>query len=234
MILRLRLLLVLLATSYTVLKAQQDTTYAEFDFQKSFAIYDLATQFNDPVIARMALYDILLMTDNQTAILDSLALNYFTSRRYISAALVAQENVKINKRNAMALEIGAVSFANIGAKEKALDFYEDLALLNDKIETHYQVAFLQFELKRYTEAKTTIDFMMNKKGLDTSKIVFPKVDNSSQEVSMKAALYNLNGLILEGKSQAKEAMEWYLKATQEQPGFELAQLNIKRVKDTMK
>jgi len=148
--------------------------------------------------------------------------------------LVAQENISLDKRNELALELGAASFSNIGAKQRALDFYEDLALINDKVETHFQVAQLQVDIKRFTEATTTINFLMTKKGIETSKLIYPKLDKSSQEVSMKAALMNLKGLIAEANGDNSKATEEFLAALKEEPSFEVAQLNIKRVRGTNK
>ncbi|WP_109830347.1 tetratricopeptide repeat protein [Reichenbachiella versicolor] len=216
-------------------KAEPDSTsFIDFDFNKNFGIYEIAKRFNDPAVARMALYNLLFITDNQVAILDSLAVNYFSSRNYISSALVAQENVELNSRNELALEIGAISFNNIGAKTKALEFYEDLALINDKVQTHFQVAQLQFELGRLNEAQTTAEFLSKKTGIEEAKLVYPKVDKSNQNVSMKAAIYNLQGLIAEKQEDANKATELFLKSLQEEPSFEVAQLNIKRIKEAKK
>ena len=57
------------------------------------------------------------------------------------------------------------------------------------------MAFLQYDLKRFTESLATIDILFTKAELDTTKVVFTDAQNKSKEYPMKVSVLNLKGLI---------------------------------------
>ncbi|PIB35661.1 hypothetical protein BFP72_09785 [Reichenbachiella sp. 5M10] len=206
-------------------------TYEDYQMRKYYSIYQLANKFNDPNVSHMALYEMLMLTSNQPAILDTLALSYFSRGQYASSALVAQENLLLNPNNPMALEVAAISFQNLGVLSKSLDNYESLFLKNDDSNTLYQVAFLQFQLKRFKEAQTSTELLLQRKNVDEIKLRFNKMDKTTQEVSMRAAVLNLQGLIAQENGDKEKAKKHFLEAAQASPGFELAQANLSKLKE---
>lgn len=202
--------------------------FVDVDIQKNATIYQLAMQFNDPSVARMALYNLLFYSNNQSAVLDSLAMVYYNLNQMPSVALVTKENLKINPDNQIALELGAIAFNQLGAKDQALDNYERLFLKNNNSHTLYQVAQMQFELKRYTEAKTSADILLKRTDIDELKVRFSKLDKSQQEVSMRAAALNLKGQITLAAGDVEGAKKLYLEALNAAPGFEVAQVNLSK------
>jgi len=190
-------------------------------------IYHLANQFNDPVVARMALYHILMFSPEKSKVLDSLALYYYNYQQWSSVALVSKENLKINPNNELALELTGVSFENLGLKDKAVEHYEKLFLKNDNSSILYKVAFLQYDLKRFKESATSIDILMKREDIDALTLVFPKQDKTQQEIIMRAALTNLMGLIAKGEGNITKAKEFFLEALKLAPGFEVAQINLR-------
>ena len=207
--------------------AQSDSTRSIGPDGMYVGIYHLANKFNDPAVARMALYHLLLFSSEKTKVLDSLALYYFDYQQWTSAALVSKENLKLNPDNLLALEITALAFEKIGIKDQSLDHYEKLFLKNNDSNVLYKMAFLQFNLSRLKESKASIEILMNRTELDSLVLVFPKVDKTQQEVSMKAALLNLKGLIAKEEGNIQKAKEYYLEALKASPGFEIAQINLK-------
>lgn len=203
-----------------------DTTQTDGFFNLYAGIYNLSTQFSDPAVTRMALYHLLMVAPNKTGILDSLALNYYDNQRWISVALVTKENLKINQDNELALELSALAYENLGIKDQALDQYETLFLKNDNTATLYRVAFLQYELKRYKESLASAEILLNRADIAEQKLYFPKLDKTQQEVTMKAALLNLKGLIAKSEGEVEKAKSFYLEALKESPGFEVAQKNL--------
>lgn len=215
--------------SYTASAQEADSlSFIDVDVRKNMAIYTLANQFNDPAVARMALYNILFFSNDQSAVLDSLALMYYDMNRLTSVALVTRENLKINPNNEVALELGAIALSQLGAKDQALDNYEKLFLKNNDSRTLYQVAFLQYELKRFEESATSVDILLKREDIDEMKMAFVKLDQTQQEVSMRAALLNLKGLLAQEKSDIEGAKSYFLEALKVAPGFEVAQANLSK------
>ncbi|NQZ77770.1 MAG: hypothetical protein HRT61_16945, partial [Ekhidna sp.] len=132
-----------------------------WEIRKQAFIYNTAMIFNDPVVARTALYSILATNPANVAIYDSLAILYFQANQTASAALAAQQALQIEPQDQFAMEIAAASLEKLGAKDKALDNYERLYLANQDINTLYKIAFLQMEVRRYAEADNTLDIIIN-------------------------------------------------------------------------
>lgn len=203
-------------------------SFIDVDVRKNMAIYTLASQFNDPAVARMALYNILFFSSDQTSVLDSLALMYYDMNRLTSVALVTRENLKINPNNEVALELGAIALSQLGAKDQALDNYEKLFLKNNDSRTLYQVAFLQYELKRFEESATSAEILLKRDDIDELKMSFVKLDQTQQQIPMRAALLNLKGLLAQEKSDIEGAKGFFLEALKVAPGFEVAQANLSK------
>ncbi|SMD39026.1 hypothetical protein SAMN04488029_4009 [Reichenbachiella faecimaris] len=218
----------ILQSNVTTAQSADSLNFIDVDVQKNIAIYQLATQFNDPPVARMALYNLLFYSNNQSAVLDSLAYMYYDLNQMPSVALVTRENLKINPDNQMALELGAIAFTQLGAKDQALSNYESLFLKNNDSRTLYQIAQMQFELKRYTETKTSVELLLKRADIDELKMVFSKLDQTQQEVTMRAAIFNLNGLLAQANGDIQKAKELFLEALKVAPGFELAQVNLSK------
>lgn len=192
-------------------------------------IFENATKFNDPVVARTALYNMLAMNPNNNDILDSLAVYYFEYGQYASAAIVSKEAQKRNPDNILAYEIAAISFESLQIKDRALTEYESLFLKNNNTFTLYKIAFLQYDLERFNEANTSADILLRRKEVAEQTIAFQKTDETQQEVPLSAALYNLKGIIAVQLDKPDEAEEMFNKALEVAPEFELAQINLKDV-----
>lgn len=219
-------------TRLSIAQEKKDSvSFAEVSFNKYANIYQLANQFNDKEVARMALYEMIMLSNNQTALLDTLALDYYSNGNVLSAVLVSKENLKINPNDVIALEICAIGFQRLGLLDKSLENYEKLYLKNNSSSPLYQMAFLQAELKRYKEASATIEILLLRSDIDDQMLTFNKADQSTQDVSMRAALLNLKGIIAKEAGDIESAKKLFLEAIQLAPGFELAQLNLKNTKE---
>lgn len=198
------------------------------DFMKrQKMIFEKATYYNDPVVARMALYNMISMNPSNDNLLDSLAVFYFDYGQYASAAIVSKELQTRNPDNILAYELAAASFESLNIKDRALDEYESLFLKNNNSFTLYKIAFLQFELERYNESLTSADILLRRKEAEEQKILFNKTDKTQQEVPMKAALFNLKGIIYKEQGETDKADDFFDQAIEVAPDFELAQLNKK-------
>jgi tetratricopeptide (TPR) repeat protein len=191
-------------------------------FQRQAFIYSMAKKYNDPDMAKSAIYNILSYNPRNVTLLDSLALLYFEYQQYASAALVSQDIVKINPKDMLANEIAALSFDNLGVKSKALPFYETLWLKDNNINILYRMAFIQYELNRLNEAITSADILLENEQTGKEAMVFPTGEGQKQQqVSMMAAVYRLKGMIREAQGEPESAKENYQKALEIAPDFEL-------------
>jgi tetratricopeptide (TPR) repeat protein len=188
--------------------------------------YQAGIRYNDYSIAKHALYNILVENPQNDSILYSLSLLYFQMQQYASAALTAKDVLTFNPDNLGALEIAAVSYENLGVKDKALETYESLYLKTDDFQTLYKMAFLQYETKSYSEAKTNADILLAKKDAESLTVSFDTTDGQQKEYPIKAALINLKGLIAKEQGKKPEAKALFEQTLKISPDFQMAKDNL--------
>lgn len=190
-----------------------------------------ATQWGDQDVARDALYDLIIENPQNDSLIFKLAYDYYETQKYIPAVLVSQQLLARNPKNTAALEISAVGYETMGVPDRALQSYESLYLLTNTIGTLYKMAFLQYELKRFTESLTSIDILLANKELDSAKVVFNDAENKQKEYPMKVAVLNLKGLLQQehfgDKVAAKKTFEEALAIA---PDFVAAMKNLAKLK----
>ncbi len=200
-----------------------------WELRKQSFIYNTAKIFNDPIVARTALYSLLAENPGNVALYDSLAILYLQYNQFASAALVAQQAMQINPQDMFAVEIAATSLDNLGAKDRALTNYEKLYLNNGDINTLYKISFLQFELKRFAESETSLDIIIGDPQSEERFIRFPTADGAGQDVSLKASAERVKAMILEEKGDIEGAKAKYLEVLEMQPGFQIIQQQLREM-----
>ena len=93
----------------------------------------------------------------------------------------------------------------------------------------YQLAMLQYGIKRLAEAQNTIQQTIQTEDIEKAYIQFAIDKTKNQNVPLKAASYNLQGLIafeLKDNTSAKQAFDQALKIM---PEFALATQNANAV-----
>ena len=200
-----------------------------WEIRKQSFIYNSARQFNDPLVARMALYNLLSENPANTALYDSLAILYLDYNQNASAALVAQQALRINPDDMFAVEVAATGFDQLGAKDRALVNYEKLYLENQDLNTLYKIAFLQYELKRYAESNTSLDIIIADAGSKESSIVFPTTDRVGQAVPLDVSAQRVKAMIEEAKGNTDLAKTKYLEVLELFPGFQVVQQQLREL-----
>jgi len=220
---KLLILSLAIASILNVLNAQ-DTSVNDslppIDMQRQMFIYSLAKKYNDPLLAKNALYNILAQNPGNTTVMDSLAVLYYQGQNYVPAALISQDILKLNPNDLLATEIGAYSFENLGVYAKAIPLYEKMYLSNNNIELLYQIAFLQMNAKRYEEATLNIETLLADPQVEKRPLLFSLKDGRNQQVPMNAAVYRLKGMLEEDRGNTSEAKAAYEKALEITPTFE--------------
>lgn len=199
------------------------------EYKRALTVYLNAVKYNDIAVAKTALYDLIAIDPADISLKDSLSFYYFDYQQYPSAILVAKDILKKKPDHLAAVEICALSFENLGLLDKAVEYYETLYLKTNDIYNLYKVAYMQYNLKRYKECDTSIDILLSNKQAEEVKMIFTTSENKQQEVSMKAAVLNIKGLIskdLGDKVAAKKHFEDALKLA---PEFALAKENLKEL-----
>ncbi len=198
-----------------------------WELRKQSFIYNTANIFNDHLVARMALYNLLAENPGNVALYDSLALSYLQYNENASAALAAQQALRIDPNDLFAGEIAATSLEKLGAKDRALSYYEKIYLNNQDINILYKVAFLQFELQRYAEANTSLDIIIENPGSKESFIVFPTTDRQGQDVPLDVSAHRIKAMIEEFKGNTEVAKTMYLEVLEMFPGFQVVQQQLR-------
>lgn len=199
-------------------KTRQDSI--PWEMRKNAFIYTAAKQYNDPAVARMALYNLIAENPGNPALYDTLALWYYEYNQLASAALVASDAMRIDPNDLFAAEVAALSFEGLGVNARAVENYEKLYLANNDLGTLYKVAFLQMNLKRYGEALNNVQVIIDSPKSEEQKLIFPIDDkNNTQQVPLKVAAIRLKGMIEQDRGNTALAKELYQKALDMQPDF---------------
>lgn len=208
-------------------KINEDTSVQKN--QTDQRIYQMAMRYNDPSVAKSKLYELMVRNPDNPRYAELLATLYYEMEQFSSAALVAMDALKIDDENISALEIAAYSLEQLGALDRALPYFESLHLLSDDLFSLYKTAYLQYSLKKYDEALNSVAMLVKNKKSEEQKLTFPKADNTSQEVSMKAAALNLKGMVYKDQGSQAEAKEAFEAALASAPDFEMVQENLKEL-----
>jgi tetratricopeptide (TPR) repeat protein len=192
--------------------------------------YNAAARWNDMEIAKSALYDVIIENPGIDSLIYTLAYYYYEDQKYASSLLIAQDLLGRDPKNAVYLEMAGTSAQQLGANEKALQHYESLYLINNNIRTLYQIAFLQYQVKRYAECATSINIMLGKPEVTTEKAVFEDAKGNQKEYPLKVSVLNLKGLLALDQNDKAGAKKAFTEALAISPDFMLAKANLEKTK----
>lgn len=192
-------------------------------------IVEQSLTYNDAQTAINSMHYIVALEGEKSTYKDSLAITYFNIGNYVSSHLLAKELLVSKPNNIQLLEINAVSLQNLNATKDAIDAYEILFSKTKNMAHGYQLAMLQYGIKRLAEAQNTIQQTIQTEDIEKAYIQFAIDKTKNQNVPLKAASYNLQGLIafeLKDNASAKQAFDQALKIM---PEFALATQNANAV-----
>ena len=190
-----------------LLSYESFTQSTEFDIQKS--IYEKAKSYNDPNVAITALYNMVALQPDNLLLKDSLMREYLSLSQWAPTYMISREIMVLQPNNNFALEVSCVALQNLGLKQEALNEYESLYLRTDRVDVLYTISFLQFELKNLNESLTNLNILLENEQTEEMMVSVNKNQNERQEVSMRAQLNYLKGLVFieQGKNDlAKESL----------------------------
>ncbi len=191
--------------------------------------YVFGMKYNDKDVAKNALYSMIAMDPNDDSLKMVLCYYYFDQNQFASSLFVSADLLSRYPDNIDALRINAMSYENMGVRDKAIDTYESLYLKTNDVGVLYQVSLLQFELERYTECNTNLDIIIKNPQAKALKLSFAKNEREQQEISLEAACYNMKGMLAKQQGNKEEAKKQLQKAIEVEPEFALATQNLKEL-----
>jgi Tfp pilus assembly protein PilF len=212
-----------LMLSGTCVSAQNAAYPDPYEVQTRF--YHLALKNYDLQAATIALYTMLALKPERTDMKDSLALLYFAGERFAQASMVGEEIVKADPGRKDMLELVAISKQNLGMIKESLANYETLYAGEKSLYYLYQIATLQYQLKRYGECVASLDQIIANPESAKQKVTI-RVQSGGQEVPMRAAALNVKGICALELNQESVARENFSQALQIAPDFALAKGNL--------
>lgn len=200
----------------------------EKSFEHYKATYDQAMKYSDFIVARSALYSMLALKPERVGLKDTLTYLYYNTNSYVQVILVGKEILETKPDKAEILELVAVSQQNLGMLKEALESFEKLFAISKDVYHQYNIASLQYMLKRYGECSESLNAIIA--ATDTAGVVsISDGKNESQQVPVKAAAFNMRGVIALEINQTDVAKQNFEKALQLYPEFVLAKNNLDKV-----
>lgn len=188
--------------------------------------YVFGMKYNDTEIAKSAIYSMISLDPTDDSLKFNLCYMYFDEGQFASSLFVASDILSRNARSREALEVAAISYERMGLRDKAVDTYESLYMIDNSPNILYQMAALQFELKRFKECKNNLNILAQRPKAKEIKVNMPKSERENQQVTLEAAAYNLLGLVEKEQGNKAEARKHFQKAIEIDPEFAMAKENV--------
>jgi len=181
-----------------------------------------ALTYSDVQTAINSMHTIVALEGLNSTYKDTLAITYFNIRNYASSYLLSKELLEKKKNNLQLLEINAISLEQLGQTREAITAYEKLFSKTNSMAHGFQLASLQFGIKRLAEAQFTINKTMQSEVVKDAYMPLPVSKNENQNVPLQAAAYNLQGLIAYNLKDYKTAHIAFKESLKIMPKFALA------------
>ena len=195
-------------------------------FEHYMKVYDQASiKYNDFAVARNALYSMIALRPDRLGLKDTLAYLYFNSNNYLQVILLGNEILETNPARSEILELVAVSEQNLGLQKNALESFEKLYALTKDVYHKYNIASLQYMLKRYGECSESLNSILSSTD-SLGDVTISNNQGESQKVPLKAAAFNMRGVIALEINQIDVARQNFQKALELFPEFTLAKGNL--------
>jgi len=185
-----------------------------------------ALAYGDNTIATNSLYSIIAKEGATSTYKDSLAYVYFGARKYSSCFMVCTDILSRNATKQDIMEMQAVSLEGLGAYDKAAQSYAKLVVKSNNNYHAYKLANIYYSLKKNKEALNAIKKAEELKDTGEIKITTPINKKLTQQVSLKAAIANVKGLIQFAMEDFTAANASFQVAITLEPEFKLAKDNL--------
>ena len=196
------------------------------DTSMAWTTYRNAVHYGDLDVAKNACFQVITMMPENKAVHDSLAQIYFNLGAYNQAIMASEKAEPTTQLR----EIQAYSYRNMGNIKTALPLFETLLKESSSPEHAYQVATIQYTMKRFGECMETAGKIVNHPDAKTKKVIISTDTGENISVSYLAAAENLKGVLYLELGKKEPARVAFEKALAEAPDFTLAQKNLESIK----
>ncbi|MCS6904560.1 MAG: hypothetical protein RML72_05765 [Bacteroidia bacterium] len=229
------LLGVLSIITFGTLWAQKTKLSSGHSASLHWRAYQLAKKNNDMQAARVALYYALAEDPTNLAIKDTLAISYFSSGIYEQSILLGKELIENKPNDIRLLSMLAFAYGALGATRESLEYYEKVYKLTGSAYHLYQVAILQFTMRRFGECAQSIEKLLQSPQAEIEKVYVPKKGGKEQqEISIRAAAFYVEGQLWKEQKEQEKAKNSFEQALKLEPNFELAASMLQELKELEK
>lgn len=196
---------------------------------ESLKKYQLAMAFGDFPSARQTVYEMLASNPSQVHWGDTLVGLFFLTGDYGSCVLAGQHFLAKNDTNYNIIEYMAAAEYGMKRYKEALGWYEKLFTHSKSAYHAYQLAVNQFLMQRLGECEASIQFILADFKSEKEMVSISMNEGGAQEVPMRAAVWNLRGVIQKNLQKISEAKTCFEQALKIYPEFVLAKANLSTV-----
>jgi len=205
--------------------AEQKSTSPDL-FSLQMSIYKNAVKYYDLQAASVALYNAIALKPERKDLYDSLTYLYFAGERYGQVYLMGEDILKRDENRNDIREMLAVAKQALNMPKEALADYEKIFNATKELQYLYQVATLQYQLKRFGECIASLEQIIANPESEKKQIAIKNQDGGGQNVPMKAAAFNVKGICALEVNQDDAAKENFNEALKLFPDFVLAKNNL--------
>lgn len=185
-----------------------------------------ALKFGDLQVAKQSLYKMIALKPENKSLKDSLAYIYINLGSLQQAILLSREILSTSPENIGIIEVKAIAEQNLGMAKESLTSYELLFSKTKNVYHQYQIATLQYDLKRLAECNASIDAILATPEVDKKELnIGTGTRGQSQKVVLKAAVLNMKGVLAMDLNETAIAKVCFDEALKLTPDFVLAKNN---------
>jgi len=208
-----------------------EAQHENVNYEVQRRVFQQALTINDLGVATQALHQMIALNPENRALKDSLAFLYYNGGAHLQVVLLGKQILETDPDKKDILELVAASEQSLGAMKEALTDFEKLYRVSDDLHHLYQIASLQYNLKRFGECSVSVNAILANQEAKTRKANITIGQGRSQQVPLDAAAFNMKGVIALDMKQLEEAAKNFEQALLIFPEFELAQMNKKSLEE---
>lgn len=195
-------------------------------YSMQMSIYKKAIGNFDYSVATNAIYNMMALRPDQKNLRDTLVILYYNQGAYPQVTLVGKQILDDHPENYQVLELVAVSKQGLGMLKESLADYEKLYGVSKDLFHLYQIATIQYQLKRFGECELSLNKVLASDQANDKTVGINNPDQTTQQVPIKAAVHNMIGVVAMELNRPDQAKLNFQKAIELFPEFALAQANV--------